>query len=50
MSAFHAAALAAGGTDNGGPGLRPKYHPNYSGAFVFDPDGNNVEVVKHAPE
>lgn len=47
---FHAAALAAGGRDNGAPGLRPQYHPNYYGAFVFDPDGHNVEAVCHAPE
>jgi len=46
---FHAAALAAGGKDNGAPGLRPQYHPNYYGAFVFDPDGHNVEVVCHMP-
>ena len=46
---FHAAALAAGGKDNGGPGLRP-YHPNYYGAFVIDPDGHNVEAVCHDPE
>jgi catechol 2,3-dioxygenase-like lactoylglutathione lyase family enzyme len=46
---FHAAARAAGGTDNGGPGLREIYHPNYYGAFVLDPDGNNVEAVCHAP-
>jgi len=50
VDAFHAAALAAGGRDNGGPGLRPHYHPNYYGAFVFDPDGNNVEAVCHDPE
>jgi catechol 2,3-dioxygenase-like lactoylglutathione lyase family enzyme len=49
VDAFHAAALAAGGRDNGGPGLRPHYHPNYYGAFVFDPDGRNVEAVCHAP-
>jgi len=46
---FHAAALAAGGTDNGAPGLREQYHPNYYGAFVVGPDGNNVEAVCHAP-
>lgn len=50
VDAFHAAALAAGGRDNGGPGLRPHYHPNYWGAFVFDPDGNNIEAVCHRPE
>lgn len=44
------AAIAAGGKDNGGPGLRPHYHANYYGAFVFDSDGNNVEAVCHAPE
>jgi catechol 2,3-dioxygenase-like lactoylglutathione lyase family enzyme len=49
VDAFHAAALAAGGTDNGAPGLRPHYHANYYGAFVLDPDGNNVEAVCHAP-
>ena len=43
---FHAAALAAGGRDNGGPGER-SYHPGYYGAFVLDPDGNNVEAVHH---
>ena len=43
---FHSAAIAAGGTDNGKPGLRP-YHPNYYGAFVLDPDGNNIEAVYH---
>jgi predicted lactoylglutathione lyase len=46
---FHEAALAAGGTDNGGPGPRPQYHPSYYGAFVHDPDGNNVEAVCHEP-
>jgi catechol 2,3-dioxygenase-like lactoylglutathione lyase family enzyme len=50
VDAFHAAALAAGGRDNGAPGLRPHYHPNYYGAFVYDPDGINVEAVCHAPE
>jgi catechol 2,3-dioxygenase-like lactoylglutathione lyase family enzyme len=45
---FHAAALAAGGRDNGAPGERP-YHPGYYGAFVFDPDGNNIEAVFHGP-
>ncbi len=45
---FHAAGLAAGGTDNGAPGLRP-YHPGYYGAFVIDPDGNNIEAVYHGP-
>jgi catechol 2,3-dioxygenase-like lactoylglutathione lyase family enzyme len=45
VRAFHAAALAAGGTDNGAPGLRPHYHRNYYGAFVLDPDGNNAEAV-----
>jgi catechol 2,3-dioxygenase-like lactoylglutathione lyase family enzyme len=46
---FHRAALAAGGTDNGAPGLRPAYHPGYFAAFVLDPDGNNVEAVFHGP-
>jgi catechol 2,3-dioxygenase-like lactoylglutathione lyase family enzyme len=45
---FHAAAIAAGGLDNGAPGLRP-YHPGYYAAFVLDPDGNNIEVVDHGP-
>ncbi|WP_343717469.1 VOC family protein [Inquilinus sp.] len=45
---FHAAALAAGGRDNGGPGER-HYHPGYYGAFVLDPDGNNIEAVHHGP-
>ena len=44
---FHAAALLAGGVDNGEPGRRPHYHQNYYGAFVLDPDGNNVEAVYH---
>jgi catechol 2,3-dioxygenase-like lactoylglutathione lyase family enzyme len=47
VDAFHAAALAAGGSDNGGPGPRPIYHPHYYGAFVLDPDANNVEAVCH---
>jgi catechol 2,3-dioxygenase-like lactoylglutathione lyase family enzyme len=47
VDAFHAAALAAGGTDNGAPGLRTHYHPNYYGAFVLDPDGHNIEAVCH---
>lgn len=47
---FHAAALAAGGKDNGAPGLRPNYHADYYGAFVIGPDGHNVEAVCHAPE
>ena len=50
VDAFHEAAIAAGGSDNGAPGLRPQYHPNYYGAFVFDPDGNNIEAVCHEPE
>jgi catechol 2,3-dioxygenase-like lactoylglutathione lyase family enzyme len=47
VDAFHAAAIAAGGKDNGLPGPRAHYHPNYYGAFVLDPDGNNVEAVCH---
>jgi len=47
VDAFHKAALAAGGRDNGAPGIRAQYHPNYYGAFVLDPDGNNVEAVIH---
>lgn len=47
VDAFHQAALAAGGRDNGAPGLRPHYHPNYYGAFVLDPDGHNIEAVFH---
>ena len=49
IDAFHAAGLAAGGTDNGPPGLRADYHPTYYAAFVRDPEGNNIEVVCHAP-
>ncbi len=47
VDAFFAAAIAAGGVDNGGPGLRPDYHPGYYGAFVLDPDGHNIEAVHH---
>jgi catechol 2,3-dioxygenase-like lactoylglutathione lyase family enzyme len=50
VDAFHAAALAAGGKDNGAPGLRPHYHANYYAAFVIGPDGHNLEVVCRAPE
>jgi catechol 2,3-dioxygenase-like lactoylglutathione lyase family enzyme len=49
VDAFYKAALAAGGTDNGAPGLRPQYHANYYAAFVFDLDGHNIEAVCHAP-
>lgn len=49
VDAFHASALAAGGRDNGGPGIRAEYHPTYYGAFVLDPDGHNIEAVCHAP-
>ena len=47
---FHAAALAAGAKDNGPPGIREQYHPNYYGAFVIDPDGHNIEAVCHRPD
>jgi len=47
VDAFHREGLAAGGTDNGAPGLRPQYHPGYYGAFVLDPDGHNIEAVFH---
>ncbi len=50
VDAFYEAAIAAGGTDNGAPGIRPHYHPNYYGAFVLDPDGHNIEAVCHRPE
>jgi catechol 2,3-dioxygenase-like lactoylglutathione lyase family enzyme len=50
VDAFHAAALDAGATDNGAPGVRAIYHPNYYGAYVLDPDGNNVEACCHRPE
>jgi catechol 2,3-dioxygenase-like lactoylglutathione lyase family enzyme len=49
VDAFHAAALEAGGIDNGAPGVREIYHPHYYGAYVLDPDGNNVEAVCHKP-
>ncbi|MET0671089.1 MAG: VOC family protein [Xanthobacteraceae bacterium] len=49
VDAFHREALAASGKDNGAPGLRPQYHPNYYGAFVLDPDGHNIEAVCHMP-
>jgi catechol 2,3-dioxygenase-like lactoylglutathione lyase family enzyme len=49
VDSFHSAALEAGGRDNGAPGLRPHYHENYYGAFVLDPDGNNIEAVCHKP-
>jgi catechol 2,3-dioxygenase-like lactoylglutathione lyase family enzyme len=50
VDAYYEASIAAGGRDNGGPGLRPEYHSSYYGAFVFDPDGNNIEAVCHQPE
>lgn len=49
VRAFHAAALAAGGRDDGAPGLRPRYHPDYYAAFVRDPDGHRLEAVTHVP-
>lgn len=49
VAEFHHAALAAGGRDDGPPGLRPKYHPHYFAAFVLDPDGHRIEAVCHAP-
>ena len=49
VDAFHAATLAAGGRDNGAPGVGAHYHPGYYGAFVLDPDGNNIEAVCHTP-
>ncbi len=49
VRAFHKAALAAGGTDNGAPGVREIYHPDYYGAFVLDPNGHNIEAVCHLP-
>jgi catechol 2,3-dioxygenase-like lactoylglutathione lyase family enzyme len=50
VDAFHSEALAAGATDNGEPGPRPIYHEHYYGAFVLDPDGNNIEAVCHVPQ
>ncbi len=50
VDAFYAAAIAAGGQDNGAPGIREHYHPNYYGAFVIDPDGHNIEAVCHAED
>lgn len=50
VDAFYKAALAAGGKDNGAPGIREIYHPNYYGAFVLGPDGHNIEAVCHDPE
>ena len=50
VKAFYDAAIAAGGKDNGAPGLRTQYHPTYYGAFVYDRDGNNIEVVCHQSE
>jgi catechol 2,3-dioxygenase-like lactoylglutathione lyase family enzyme len=50
VRAFYAAALAAGGKDNGPPGIRAHYHPDYYGAFVIGPDGHNIEAVCHLPE
>lgn len=49
VDAFYRAAIAAGGRDNGAPGIRAHYHPDYYGAFVLDPDGHNIEAVCHAP-
>ena len=50
VDAFYEAALAAGGIDNGAPGPRPHYHEHYYGAFIIDPDGNNIEAVCHIPQ
>jgi catechol 2,3-dioxygenase-like lactoylglutathione lyase family enzyme len=50
VGAFHSVALAAGGRDNGPPGIRAEYSANYYAAFVYDPDGNNIEAVCHVPE
>ena len=50
VRAFYSVAMSVGGRDNGAPGLRAHYHPNYFSAFVFDPDGHNIEAVCHDPE
>lgn len=50
VDAFHAAALEAGGRDNGAPGLRPEYHEKYYAAYILDPNGNNIEAVFHGDE
>jgi catechol 2,3-dioxygenase-like lactoylglutathione lyase family enzyme len=50
VDAFYAAAIAAGGKDNGAPGLRPHHHPDYYAAFVIGPDGHNIEAICHKPE
>lgn len=50
VDAFYTAALSAGGSDNGAPGIRAHYHPNYYAAFILDYDGHNIEVVCHSPE
>jgi len=50
VEAFHTVAVSMGGRDNGRPGLRAQYHPDYFGAFVLDPDGHNIEAVCHDPE
>jgi catechol 2,3-dioxygenase-like lactoylglutathione lyase family enzyme len=50
VDAFYRAAIAAGGRDNGAPGLRPRYHPDYYGAFVLDPDGHNIEAICRSAE
>ena len=50
VDAFYKAAIVAGGTDNGEPGVREHYHADYYGSFVLDPDGNNIEAVCHRPE
>ena len=50
VESFYKMAIEAGATDNGAPGLRPQYHPNYYAAFVIGPDGHNIEVVCHEPE